>query len=33
MSISAARVGAVVRKELTEFRRSRFIRGCGHLLV
>ncbi len=25
MSISAARVGAVIRKELTEFRRSRFI--------
>jgi ABC-type transport system involved in multi-copper enzyme maturation permease subunit len=25
MSISAARIGAVIRKELTEFRRSRFI--------
>jgi ABC-type transport system involved in multi-copper enzyme maturation permease subunit len=25
MSISAARVGAVIRKELTEYRRSRFI--------
>jgi hypothetical protein len=25
MSISAARIGAVIRKELTEIRRSRFI--------
>ena len=25
MSINAARIGAVIRKELTEFRRTRFV--------
>lgn len=32
MSISAARIGAVVRKELTEFRRSPFIVGTMAIL-
>jgi ABC-2 type transport system permease protein len=32
MSISAARIGAVIRKELTEFRRSRSIMGTMAIL-
>ena len=32
MSMSAARIGAVIRKELAEFRRNRFILGTAAIL-